>query len=317
MSPDQAYEALRNHPDLPSPRGVALQIVQLTGGGQCSLNELAEVVQKDPAIVGRLLRVVNSSIYPHARPILTTTEAISYLGTRMVGCIALSFALLTERTTCKSFDYQQFWCDCLARAVAGSRVSTQLRVYVPDEVFTIALLSQIGRLALATVAPDRYDRLLSTVSRSRTGLAELERDEFGIDHNEFTSRLLGDWGLSEAACHVVRTQDAAASANFDLKQEPNRLTAIIALAGLISEQICKPVEHAPGLGVIAARSVRLGLRPDTVVEIIASMIPQWKEMLELFEVRQFSDEQVNALYAEADALREQLENWKSQSRNAS
>ncbi len=58
---DQAYEQIKAHPELPSPTGVALAILDLAKSEDCDIHELGRVVESDPAIASRVLRYVNSA----------------------------------------------------------------------------------------------------------------------------------------------------------------------------------------------------------------------------------------------------------------
>ena len=54
-------EQLRNANSLPSPPGVALEIINLNQRNDIDIDELATVVTQGPAIVAKLLRMANSS----------------------------------------------------------------------------------------------------------------------------------------------------------------------------------------------------------------------------------------------------------------
>lgn len=66
--------------NLPSPPGVALQIIELAQDPNASLADAARVVAMDPALSARILRMANSPLYATRRRATTLAQAMSTLG---------------------------------------------------------------------------------------------------------------------------------------------------------------------------------------------------------------------------------------------
>lgn len=303
MTTNQAYAALKQHPDLPSPKGAALEIMRLAASDTCRLSDLARIVESDPALASRLIKLINSPVFPHNRPVVSLMEAIAYLGTRMVVSMSLGFSLVSTKGRCKSFDYVGFWSTSLARAVADCRIAQELTCYVPDEVFTVGLLSQLGRLVLATVYPERYATLISSTTCNRHELIELERELFQIDHNDLTARLMADWNLPPRVCDAVRLQYATEADDFDLQTDPQRLAGVLATAATLADHIVYGGTAPAGL---VRQASRLGLDPGSLPGLIGDILPQWREMVDVFELDDLSDEEIKTVYAEAALLQEKV-----------
>ena len=62
--------------ELPSPKGVALAILELCRRDDTTLAEIARVVQTDPALSSRLIRQANSAAQGAVRPIASVVDAI-------------------------------------------------------------------------------------------------------------------------------------------------------------------------------------------------------------------------------------------------
>jgi two-component system, cell cycle response regulator len=311
MPCEEAFEAIRRHPALPSPHGVAMEIMRLARSPECSLVRLATLVESDPSVAARVIQVVNSSAFPRTRPITSAAEAVAYLGTRMVQCIALSFSLVSTERRCRAFNYAGFWSGCLARAVGGERIAREIGTSIPDEVFTIGLLSEMGRLALAAVFPERYNTLLTSIRCDDLELIEAERELFDIDHNEVTARLMADWGFPDPVCDAVRLQYDARNREFDSKDEPNHLAATLALAARLSRQIMADDAESPGLADLVLDAGRLGLSAGGVLGGLQSVIPKWQEMLGMLNFRELTETQLGAVYEAAANLKAQLESQES------
>lgn len=199
--PSKSFEELKATGALPSPPGVGMEILRIIQNDNFEVDELARVIQSDPALTGRLLQIANSALTGMSRPVTTIQEATMRLGLRSVRGVALGFSLVSAHRSgaCEAFDYGVFWSQSLARAVAAHTLATRFKVGVPAEAFVAALLSDLGSLALATVHPRDYaEILLSRETETPAGRALQEQRRFGIDHREVTAAMLREWMLPEA-----------------------------------------------------------------------------------------------------------------------
>lgn len=180
---------------LPSPSGTALAVVRLMQNENTSVREVARLIQTDPALSGRVLRVANSASTGLHRPIVDVQSAALVTGMQILRNLSLSFSLVDnyQQGKCQSFNYSHFWAESLASAVALSSISLMERVVAPEEAFTFGLLSDIGRLAMASVWPDDYYDCLSPVDEKY--LIAFEKEKFSIDHKTLGAMLLEDWGI--------------------------------------------------------------------------------------------------------------------------
>ena len=141
-------EQFRLNGQLPSPKGVALAIMALCRHEDCTTQDIARVVQSDPALSARLLRLANSASHA-GRPVVAIPEAIQRLGLLAVRQLAVGFSLVDQHTkgSCVAFDYPRFWSHSLLMAVAIQELGNLNRVAAPDELFACGLMAHIGSLA--------------------------------------------------------------------------------------------------------------------------------------------------------------------------
>lgn len=203
---DKKFEELRLTGKLPSPTGVGLRILQITQRDDVSLEEVASVLQTDPTLTGRLLKLANSGANG-GRSVVTTAQAAAVrLGMRSVRNISLGFSLLANNRAgrCQAFDYDGFWSHSLAVAAAAQAVADLTGDVVPTEAFTCGLLQGMGRLALASIHPTAYGTVLERArGQTSSRLAEIEQENFGTHHREVASAMLKDWRLPQHFCDAV------------------------------------------------------------------------------------------------------------------
>lgn len=195
MNTNFNFDELKATERLPSPSGTALAIMKLVQQDDATVHQVAQLVQSDPALSGRILRFANSAAFGARRPIVSVQDAVAMLGMHSVRNFALSLSLIGDHYEglCQGFDYEAYWAESLALAVAIAAITGRERTAAPEEAFTLGLLADIGSLALATAWPDIYSECLGAAKGRQ--LLNLEREHFEIDHEDLSFLLLNDWGL--------------------------------------------------------------------------------------------------------------------------
>ncbi|MDD5578711.1 MAG: diguanylate cyclase [Methylobacter sp.] len=195
MDNEIAFHELKAADRLPSPSGTALAIMQLVQREDSSAQQVAHLVQCDPALSGRVLRFANSAAFGIGRSIASVQEAVLMMGMQAIRNFALSLSLIgiQHNSRCQGFDYAAYWSDSLLLAVAIAGITARERTVAPEEAFTLGLLADIGRLALATAWPETYGECCDPAQADR--ILTLERERYAIDHETLSLMLLADWGL--------------------------------------------------------------------------------------------------------------------------
>jgi diguanylate cyclase (GGDEF)-like protein len=273
---------------LPSPRGVALQLLQLAKREDVTNAEIVRVLQADPALVARLVRAANAQVGGSRRPVVAIGDALLVLGHLAARTLVLGFSLVAEHRdgACAGFDYTGFWTRSLLRGLTARAIAARCRAAAPDEVLACGLLAEIGRLALATLFPAQYTELLARAPALRGAeLVHAEQDALGIDHMEVAGAMLAEWGLPApflaalASRHDVEKAGLPeGSRNIALARAFALADALVELADAAPEQ--RRVRY-PRLLFIAAK---LGIDGDALEQAFDEAVAEWRtwgSMLEL------------------------------------
>ena len=275
------FEQIRAAGDLPSPKGVALAIMQLTCQEDVSMAELGRVISGDPAFVGRLIKAANGLIALTRRPVVSVQEALMVVGLPAVRNMVLGFSLLANyrNGVCRSFDYNAFWSFSLALALAMQVFAERTRAGAPDELFSAGLLARVGELALATLYPLDYDRVLTDARRMPDAkLTELEARSFAMNHRELTAAMLADWGLPKVFVEVIgHFEDPEAA---DYPEGVWRLTLLRSLvaAGSVAT-LCHGAEsdRATAVRELFAHGERIGIGRDDMIAACDRIVHLWAD----------------------------------------
>src|SRR5690606_37231013 len=183
-------------PCLPSLPTVAVDVLNLVKSPDIDMRRLAEVIEKDPALVARLLKTVNSSYYGRSQKITTVNQALVTLGMQSVKTLVLGFSLIESLRDCAAggFDHRRYWRHSFHTACAARHLARATRISEADELFVCGLLSGIGMLVMDATLGRRYGDVCRKVP-SHVEQAAMEMDAFGTHHGEVGGCMAQKWKL--------------------------------------------------------------------------------------------------------------------------
>jgi hypothetical protein len=122
---------------------------------------------------------------------------------------------------------------------ASQALADLIPVAPPAEMFTIGLLADIGRLALASARPKRYGEILRGVGTGApaAALRQEEKQAFSFDHLELAAAMMQDWLFPKLFCETVLHHKAADATGLDEEDRQQRLIRLLELAACVAD-IC-------------------------------------------------------------------------------
>lgn len=167
--------------------------------------EIVRVVELDPALSARLLKVANSAYFGQQRKVGTLTRAAVVLGNENLKVVALGFYLSTgwQDFGAEGFDLREFWRDCILRACLARELSKSVHFEPRELAFLAAMLQDLGTLILATHFGANYVATLQAWEGDWMSRGEAERAAFGVDHAEVATALARQWNFPDALVTVI------------------------------------------------------------------------------------------------------------------
>jgi HD-like signal output (HDOD) protein/CheY-like chemotaxis protein len=159
--------------------------------------QIAEVIEEDPAIAARVLHIANSAFYDIKTG--SVSQAIHYLGVPAVKNIALSTSLCDslEDPGMRIFNKKLLWRHAsITNKLVDKLYRNLIGETIPTTASTVGLLHNIGRIVLLDQFSDLYPQIeVALQERHDIFLDELECKFIGVSHQEVGGYLLEWWGL--------------------------------------------------------------------------------------------------------------------------
>lgn len=295
--------------NLPSPTGIALTILEMARDPKISAEELADVLQGDPALTGQVLKYANSADAGSRQHIVALRDALVRLGLAQVRQLCLSFSILSNARSgpCAAFDYERYWTRSLAMAVSCQSISRLVRTLNPDEAFTCGLLAHIGRLAMASVYPQEYADILARWEHGTPAeLAVLEKNMVGLTHIDAAGAILEDWHLPAHVVTAARFQEdgswVTGKAANPSSDRGRQLARVLHAAGLAAD-ICVetgPRRHLMVLDFLKA-GLSLGFAEEPWITMYDEILQEWARMGDVLDIVTANVPSLESLVARARA----------------
>ncbi len=233
MNKDFFEKILDEHKELSSLPQTLSEVIRVVRDENSSMGELAEVLKHDPALVTKVLRVVNSPFYSVSREVTTISQAVMTLGMRAVSALTLSTSIYHITGDWEtSIDRVRFWRHSLEVAIAARDIAEAINYKSPEEAFISGLIHDIGLLIMEKSFPDKFSRIWQQ-AESGDDIFELEDRTWGTNHARVGRFLMEQWNLPEKICEAIGLyQNEFSPGNND---EEFKLPQIISLACRISK----------------------------------------------------------------------------------
>lgn len=270
---------------LPSPKGVALALLEACRQEDVTIAEITKLIQTDPALSGRLIQRANATKQT-SRAVSSISDAVSRVGLTAVKQLAMGFSLIDQyqQSTNKGFNYQEFWSHSLLMAIAMQELGKVTRISAPDELFACGLMMRIGCLALASIYPDTYSELLQKQSSSIT-LNQLEQQYLQTDHNELTAAMLINFGFPTIFVESIYYHEIPEESGFSEGSRPYQIVHLLYLAKQIADfALTKECERNQHISQLILLGGKIGLDTETFSAFIDQIIQEWHSWGEILKI---------------------------------
>lgn len=262
---------------------VAMRVLELTRTPTVDVQELQNCVAGDPALAGKLLRVVNSSLFGLSKPVGNLNQAITLLGIQRLKMLVLGFSLPTHSTSSiQPTVLDRYWRHALLKSVAAREISESLWKMCGDEPFVMGLLEDLGLLVLVQDLGDSYIKFLHGVWTAGNDPRAMEIEVLGFDHVQLTAKLLESWGFPGSMVRAVAAPRGPHNVT-QLSPTERSLPQILDLAELLTRFLLdRQVRWLDQL--LDTGDVYLGLRIEQLYSVLArveEMTPQLAEVMSI------------------------------------
>lgn len=242
--------------ELPAMPAVVAEVLRVTEDPGSDMSEVSRIIQSDPAMTAKILRISNSSYYGMKQYVGTLKLALVILGVREVRNIVLGISVFETLKSDKT-DIEtaiEIWNASLRVASFAKKLGTTLGLGLQGEEFITGLLSDIGKMALLRSMGDHYLSLMEEYGNDPTMLLSVERIEAGCTHADLAMALAVRWNLPKTLSDALWCQYEHPGRSLSEAADP-KLAAVVRIAKSASRDDFSQHEQISALNEEAAWSI--------------------------------------------------------------
>ncbi len=185
--------------DLPILPAVVEEIKEVMGHPHTTVEDLAEVVERDATISVRLISIANSPMFRGSERIHTVRQAMPRLGIHEIKSIVRAISsrslFITDNEPFKAL-MEKLWLHSLACAHCSRSLAKKLRIGNSEKIFLMGLIHDIGKAPIIKLVSEKAPK---DDSWDLKDVIEGIQDA----HTSFGSSLLKRWGFTQDFCRIA------------------------------------------------------------------------------------------------------------------
>jgi len=231
---DNISRIMRQVKSFPGMPTTAAKLLPLLREPDSSIARIEDLIKYDPGLTANLLKLTNSAYFGLPSRISSVHQAILLLGRKRLLQLVTTMCMSgLMKKSVPGYDLPQggLWRHSVAVAVAADRLVQSLKITQADEVFTAALLHDIGKMILG----DYVQEDLKSIQEMAVKGISFEVAEYmvlGTNHADVGARILNSWSMPEELVHAVAWHH-----DPDQCKENCRLSDLVHVANIAAHSI--------------------------------------------------------------------------------
>jgi putative nucleotidyltransferase with HDIG domain len=212
---------------------IANQIMQIAQDENKSLRQLVPIIEKDPPLALKVLKMANAAYYGLRRQVDSLRDAVMILGMDSLYQLALSFSVIKVLETGHSANqvaWDKFWEHSAAVGHIAELLKKKLQLRTIPNAFSLGLLHDIGKLVFVKLEPEAYPKLIIECREDDMPLYDGEIAKFGVSHEQIGIWIAEKWQLPAALISSIGYHHRPHEATEELQLN----AALVQIANLVA-----------------------------------------------------------------------------------
>ena len=225
MNSEQYFNTLSHINDFPTLPSTSQKIGKALESPETDVDDIAKIVMQDPTLTAKLIKIANSSFFGFREKVESIQKAITFLGFKLVKELTTTTSVIHSFADKQSeLDRQKFWQHSIGVAISAKLIAKDYGVSLnqQDELFTIGLLHDIGKVVTEIYFPSEFQKIKALVKNQNLYFWQSEQKVLGFTHSETGRWLSKFWNFSEKTVSVISYHHAL-KAGFKFISERERL----------------------------------------------------------------------------------------------
>jgi putative nucleotidyltransferase with HDIG domain len=176
-----------------------------------SFKDIGDVLESDPAIAGRVLRLANSAYYGLSGKVSSIQHASVVLGVETLAeviAMAGTSSFLGKSLKGYNLSSGDLWRHSLAVAIGAKMIAHHKNPTLENDAFTAGLFHDAGKIILDPYVHKYKDQFQGDTDNGDGASSSSEIKILGFDHAEIAAEMCAKWKIPEAQAFAIRFHHA-------------------------------------------------------------------------------------------------------------
>jgi len=196
-----------NRSEISSIKQTLTQIINTINDPESSAKDLKDLIEIDPPLTAKLLKLANSALYGYPKTISEIQEAIICIGFDAVRELALS------QKVCELFNKDEYfhgytrislWKHSVAVALCSQLIYRREFRERGDNIYIAGLLHDIGIIIFDQFLHDTFIEHLKKSRNVKNNLVNIEDEEMGFNHQDIGFGLTENWEFPDDIIKAIK-----------------------------------------------------------------------------------------------------------------
>ncbi len=189
---------LVNNSEISSIKTVVSGLIKIINDPDSNVKDLKEIIQIDPPLTAKLLKLVNSAFYSLQNRISEIDQAVILIGFNALKELALSqkvYEIFAGNESLEEYSRKSLWKHSIAVAIFAKMIYRREFRKRGENAYVAGLLHDIGIIVEDQFYHDDFKHILIKAKNEKINLSEVEYNVFNFDHSEIGMAIADDWNL--------------------------------------------------------------------------------------------------------------------------
>lgn len=187
-----------NNSSIASIKSTVSGVISIINDPKSNAKDLKELIQIDPPLAAKVLKVANSAYYASPRKISEIDQAVIWIGFETLKEIVLSqkvAEVFNGGEDFKGYSRTKLWKHSLCVALLAKKIYRMEYGERGENAYAVGLMHDIGIIVEDQFKETQFREVLSIVNDKQEVFTKVENEILGFHHSEIGKILTYTWGL--------------------------------------------------------------------------------------------------------------------------
>jgi len=235
---------LVNRSEIASIKSIVSGVVRIINDPKASIWDLKEMVEIDPPLTAKVLKVANSVYYSPPKKIGEIKQALIWIGFDTLKEMALSqkvSEIFNKNGSVEGYSISSLWKHCVAVALITKMIYRKEFRERGANAYVAGLLHDIGIIVESQFLQNDFSLVLSKAKNAKTNLSEAEQEVFGLNHADIGMAIAENWNLPQEIAGAIGYHENP----LEAEQGSSKLASTLYIAEYCSQNSSIGYSEAP------------------------------------------------------------------------